>query len=585
MRKGGDKLSIAANGASIGVPDQKLSRLEAADEHLVRSGPDLKRRCSFPCPKYFRDRSYVLVFTLCIPNGAKLGREYQGALSPFRSSSNLFHLAHNSGVIRVCSATERDHPLELTLAFRLGFCQARIDSVKVQNRFSSDSITRVLTLTLISALICIDSTRARIGSCYMFLGILGFSESTRFVKNRFIRTRGGFHLFKSPSSYFSSILVSLKVLAMMSRRKTPAVKLKNVPSKDPLQLSQLPLRKWAATRRQASGVLGTTRPPRLKAATVRTRTRLKFPSVLSNTRYHMDCVRVPETGMYYPRMMAAIATTLRLHDGIYDSEGDGEFWLWFRLLGFKYTLDLNQFNSILGLRNSGVLFKEGSVVPKRLTSFNSETAAQRLRVSRITGKKYSVSAMKTDHRLLQYILSYIWLPRRGNHRVLTEEDLIILWAIVQKVTLNWPYLIAQHLVNCTTSCLNTGLGHGALLTKIFEHLGVDLSGEEAVLVDDKNAITTRHLNKMGRGPKVAAERNEEAGKGSSHPQNVGSSTPFQTSLSENVQGIHRRLDGCESHLSMQDKEIQEFGNDMGRYFSRAAQSEDQEHQDDAPGQE
>ncbi|MED6199686.1 hypothetical protein PIB30_078279 [Stylosanthes scabra] len=34
------------------------------------------------------------------------------------------------------------------------------------------------------------------------------------------------------------------VLATMSRRKTPAVKLKSVPRKDPPQLSQLPLRKW-----------------------------------------------------------------------------------------------------------------------------------------------------------------------------------------------------------------------------------------------------------------------------------------------------------------------------------------------------
>ncbi|MED6186210.1 hypothetical protein PIB30_064587 [Stylosanthes scabra] len=278
----------------------------------------------------------------------------------------------------------------------------------------------------------------------------------------------------------------------------------------------------------------------------------------------------------YPRMMAAAATTLRLHDGIYDSEGDGEFRLWFRLAGFKYTLDLNQFSFVLGLRNSGILFKGGSVVPKRLTSFDSETAAERLRVSRITGKKYSVSAMKTDYRLLQYMLSYIWLPRRGNHKVLIEEDLIILWA------------------------MNTGLGHGVLWTKIFEHLGVDLSGEEAVLVDDKNAITSRHLNKMGRGPKAAAEENEDAGEGSSHPQNVGSSTrfppefmesftqgmqSFRSSLSEDVQGIYRRLDGYESRLSMQDKEIQEFGNEMHRYFSRAAQSEDQGHQDDAPGQE
>ncbi|MED6165003.1 hypothetical protein PIB30_095577 [Stylosanthes scabra] len=86
--------------------------------------------------------------------------------------------------------------------------------------------------------------------------------------------------------------------------------------------------------------------------------------------------------------------------------------------------------------------------------------------------------------------------------------------------------------------VNTGLGHGALWTKIFEHLGVDLSGEEAVLVDDKNAITTRHLNKIGRGPKAAAERNEEAGEGSSHPQNVGSSTHFPPEFMESfTQGM------------------------------------------------
>ncbi|MED6213900.1 hypothetical protein PIB30_097829 [Stylosanthes scabra] len=390
----------------------------------------------------------------------------------------------------------------------------------------------------------------------------------------------------------------------MSRRKTPAVKLKNVPSKDPPQLSQLPLRKWFTNKElwedyQSFYSKMPILPPRFLSEGLLPED--KHPEFWELLDHQGLRPLLFTRERYYLRMMAAVATTLRIHDGIYDSEGDGEFRLWFWLAGFKYTLDLGQLSSILGLRNSGVLFKGGSEVPKRLASFDSETVGQRLRVSRITGKKYSVSAMKMDHRLLQYMLSYIWLPRRGNHGVLTEEDLIILWAMVRKVTFNWPYLIARHLVNCTTSCLvNTGLGHGALWTKIFEHLGVDLSGEEAVLVDDKNAITTRHLNKMGRAPKAAAEENEDAGEGSSHPQNVGSSThfppefmelftqgmqSFSSSLSENVQGMHQRFDGCESRLSIHDKEIQEFGNDMSRFFSRAAQSEDQGHQDDAPGQE
>ncbi|MED6187959.1 hypothetical protein PIB30_081414, partial [Stylosanthes scabra] len=292
----------------------------------------------------------------------------------------------------------------------------------------------------------------------------------------------------------------------MSRRKTPIVKLKNVPSKDPPQLSQLSLRKWFANKELWEDYQSFySKMPILSP-------RFLSEGLLPEDKHPEFWELLGHQGLrpllftreqYYPCMMAAVATTLRIHDGIYDSEGDGEFQLRFWLAGFKYTLDLDQLSSILGLRNSGVLFKGGSEVPKRLTSFDSEIAAQRLRVSRITGKKYST-----------------WLPRRGNHIVLTEEDLIILWAMVWKVTLNWPYLIARHLVNYTTSCLvNTGLGHGALWTKICEHLGVDLSGEKAVLVDDKNAITTRYLNKIGRGPKVAAERNEEAGEGSSHPQN------------------------------------------------------------------
>ncbi|MED6187439.1 hypothetical protein PIB30_076478 [Stylosanthes scabra] len=148
--------------------------------------------------------------------------------------------------------------------------------------------------------------------------------------------------------------------------------------------------------------------------------------------------------------------------------------------------------------------------------------------------------------------------------------------------------------------VNTDLGHGALWTNIFEHLGVDLSGEEAAFADDKNAITTRYLNKMGRGPKAASEKDVGAGEGSSHPQGVGSSTHFLpefmesftqgmqsfcSSWSENIQGMDQRLDCYQSRLSNRDKEIQEFGNDMHRFLSRAAQSEDQGFQGNAPGQD
>ncbi|MED6223579.1 hypothetical protein PIB30_075323 [Stylosanthes scabra] len=105
---------------------------------------------------------------------------------------------------------------------------------------------------------------------------------------------------------------------------------------------------------------------------------------------------------------------------------------------------------------------------------------------------------------------------------------------------------------------------------------------------------------MGRGPKAAVEKNVGAGEGSSHPQNVGLSVhfpsefmesftqgmqSFRSSWSESVQGMDQRLDGYESRLSNHTMDIQELGNDMHRFFNRAAQSEDQGPREGAPDQE
>ncbi|MED6183525.1 hypothetical protein PIB30_038647 [Stylosanthes scabra] len=107
--------------------------------------------------------------------------------------------------------------------------------------------------------------------------------------------------------------------------------------------------------------------------------------------------------------------------------------------------------------------------------------------------------MSTDHRLLHYMFSYLWLPRKGKHGVLTEEDTFVIGAMVKEVELNWPYLIPRRLMRYTNNSWESHLGHGMLWTKVFEYLNLDLSGEEAVEIGEENEITVRHVNKMGRG--------------------------------------------------------------------------------------
>ncbi|MED6153130.1 hypothetical protein PIB30_098626 [Stylosanthes scabra] len=74
--------------------------------------------------------------------------------------------------------------------------------------------------------------------------ILDTSESTLAHPESILDTPSFFSLHSLLTPIFS--LLSPRVLATMSRHKTPAVKLKSksVPRKDPPQLSQLPLRKW-----------------------------------------------------------------------------------------------------------------------------------------------------------------------------------------------------------------------------------------------------------------------------------------------------------------------------------------------------
>ncbi|MED6116434.1 hypothetical protein PIB30_100323 [Stylosanthes scabra] len=174
--------------------------------------------------------------------------------------------------------------------------------------------------------------------------------------------------------------------------------------------------------------------------------------------------------------------------------------------------------------------------------------------------------MSTHHHLLHYMMTYVLLPRKGNHGTVNEEYLIILWAMVKKHEINWPYLITHKLLTYAFGQLGPGLGHDMLWTKVFEYLGIDLSGEEVVAIGDGNAITHKHLNQMRRNLNVAGAENvadEAANEDVPYQPGVSLATQFPPKLMEafsqgvqtfhsewggNFQRVGRRLDGFEARL-------------------------------------
>ncbi|MED6127713.1 hypothetical protein PIB30_090718 [Stylosanthes scabra] len=104
--------------------------------------------------------------------------------------------------------------------------------------------------------------------------------------------------------------------------------------------------------------------------------------------------------------------------------------------------------------------------------------------------------MTTTHRLLLYVISRILMPRKSNHGSATEEDLILLWAMINERQINWPYLIAHKLVEYSHGKVNSALGLPHLWGKVFPLIPLDVSQEEFVASKPEFAITSKNINQI-----------------------------------------------------------------------------------------
>ncbi|MED6177814.1 hypothetical protein PIB30_101612, partial [Stylosanthes scabra] len=180
-------------------------------------------------------------------------------------------------------------------------------------------------------------------------------------------------------------------------------------------------------------------------------------------------------GRYYPRFVVAAFTTIFIRED--EDEGE-EFALDFRLGGREYKFTLVALATAWGLKDEGDTFKGRNYPLKMSNKFSKATGVRELRLEYAAPGKYAVSRMSTDHRLLLYVLSYVLLPRKSNHGTATDEDLLILWAIVNEKQIHWPYMMAHRMLRYSQGKATSFLGLTHLWTGLFEMVPLDLSCEE-----------------------------------------------------------------------------------------------------------
>ncbi|KAJ1377137.1 hypothetical protein SESBI_49198 [Sesbania bispinosa] len=91
--------------------------------------------------------------------------------------------------------------------------------------------------------------------------------------------------------------------------------------------------------------------------------------------------------------------------------------------------------------------------------------------------KVNAGSLNVEDRLLHYTLARILIPRGSNYAQLTEEDIFVLWAIEERILINWPQYICQHMQKMKARKM-TDLPYAMLITKMFSHYGVDTGKEE-----------------------------------------------------------------------------------------------------------
>ncbi|MED6225529.1 hypothetical protein PIB30_094534 [Stylosanthes scabra] len=243
-----------------------------------------------------------------------------------------------------------------------------------------------------------------------------------------------------------------------------------------------------------------------------------------------------------PQFVAAAFASVAVDDNL--CEGQGSFYFCVSFIGRKFKFPLDHIVEAWGLRNAGTTFRGGSNPHSEWNEFEKMNAARALCLDPTSSGKYHVSRMTTTHRLLLYVISHILMPQKSNHDTATEEDLILLWAMINEKQINWPYLMAHKLVDYSHGKANSAaLGLPHLLGKVFPLIPLDVLQEEFVAFKSDFAITSKNINQMRRdlaNPDAAEEdvleRNvrprADIGSSSQAPRETGETSQSQPNFME-----------------------------------------------------
>ncbi|MED6152935.1 hypothetical protein PIB30_096733 [Stylosanthes scabra] len=189
------------------------------------------------------------------------------------------------------------------------------------------------------------------------------------------------------------------------------------------------------------------------------------------------------------------------------------------------------------------------------------------------GGSSSMEPPPQDHPLTQWVYNkedfdlYLsdFAPRKvvppsGNHGLILDDDLEIMWRMVNGQQINWVHLIVTHMRR-TKPGNSKGLPYAILWTTIFKYVGIDLSQADKKRLGYNHCIDTHVLNHMKRNVHEDPQQEEEEAQ-PQEPQDQPSEQPsmndmMQLLMNDNHYGVNNNNQRFEDSLESKQQQRRE----------------------------
>ena len=166
-----------------------------------------------------------------------------------------------------------------------------------------------------------------------------------------------------------------------------------------------------------------------------------------------------------------------------------------RVKGVKTWVSSFKWLLVAGIKCEGIKVGKGNI--QELNDYNKITFYRScLQKPQGIMRGFQVGELTLITRLVAFFIVWILTPKGHNHAVLHEEDLILMYCIINREKVNWAYGIREQMEKAERLA-DYKLLYVILVSKFIEHYEVPLEGELTELVKQSYEVSKTNVHKIG----------------------------------------------------------------------------------------